>query len=159
MLERSVAYQPGQNGHGGQMYFFVTEVVVGRAGAVAQHSPSEQHDAFAAVLVLALAVKSRQSGGHTGEQPGGQVGASQQSTAFTSFARTGALAPVKQSGGQSGEQQGGQTSEQPGGQVRSLQQSPAFVLRTLARASPAHTPPAVRDSTATASIQDRLVIG
>jgi len=54
-----VVYQPGQKGHGGQMYCFVTEVFVVLAVVVGQHSPSEeQHDDFAAALVLALAVRS-----------------------------------------------------------------------------------------------------
>jgi hypothetical protein len=48
---------------------------------VGLHSPPEQQDDFAAFVVPALSVKSRQSGGHEGEQPGGQVGSRQQSTA------------------------------------------------------------------------------
>ena len=64
------------------MYFFVAVVFVEVAVVVGQHSPSEQHDDFAAVLVLTLVVRSRQSGGHAGEQPGGQVGSRQQSPPF-----------------------------------------------------------------------------
>jgi hypothetical protein len=94
----------------------VTDVVVEFGVVVGQHSPSEQHDDFAAVLVLALAVEARQSGGHAGEQPGGQVGSSQQSTAFVPATFTSVtLARVRQSGEQA--------SEQPGGQVGSRQQS------------------------------------
>jgi hypothetical protein len=120
------------------MYFFVAVVFVELAVVVEQHSPSEHHDDFAAVLVLALAVRSRQSGGHAGEQPGGQVGSKQQSEK---------------------RQFGGQSSEQPGGQVGSRQQSPPLVLWALASATPAHTPPTVSDSSATVSIHDRFVIG
>jgi hypothetical protein len=93
-------------------------------------------------LFLAWAVPLRQSGGHSGEQPGGQDGSSQQH-------------PAPQSGGQ--------TSEQPAAQLASRQQSTAFVvLRALASANPAHTPLTIRSVSVTAApavIHVRLVIG
>jgi hypothetical protein len=134
------------------MYFFATLVfvVLPQHTPSGQQSPSGQHDAFAADFVLVLAA-GRHSAAHSGVQPGGQVGSSQQHEVLASVLVLAAGEAVRQLGGQ--------TSEQPGGQVGSRQQSPAFVVRALARASPAHTPPAVSDTIATASIHDRLVIG
>jgi hypothetical protein len=129
------------------VYFFATEVAV----VVGQHSPSEQQDDFAAVLVLPCWAAGRHSAAHSGVQPGGQVGSSQQHEVLA--------AVLVLAAGEAVRQLGGQTSEQPGGQVGSRQQSPPFVALALARASPAHTPPAVSVTIATASIHDRLVIG
>jgi hypothetical protein len=83
-------YQPGQKGHGGQLYFFCGVLTIdftlaeGQQVSSGQHSnPSEQRAVFAAVLagVSTLAV-DRQFGGHSSEQPGGQVGSRQQSSAW-----------------------------------------------------------------------------
>jgi hypothetical protein len=112
------------------MYFFATVVfvVLPQHAPSGQQSPSGQHDAFAAVLVLTA---GRHSAVHSGVQPGGQVGSSQQQEALVALFMLAVGEAV----------------------------SPPVVVRALARASPTHTPPAVSDTIATASIHDRLVIG
>jgi len=116
-VDALASYQPGQKGHGGQMYFFCGAfaavcVLAGQQASSGQHStPSPQQVAFVAVfagaftlavvrqhsgqqppsgqqgsaavfgVVFTLAV-GRQVAAHSGVQPGGQVGSSQQSTAF-----------------------------------------------------------------------------
>jgi len=82
------------------MYFFcgvlavAVTVEAGQQASSGQHSdPSEQHAVFLAVLVVVFTLAtSQQFGGQSSEQPGGQVGSRQQSTAFTVFAWTGAAA-------------------------------------------------------------------
>jgi len=138
------------------------------------------------VLVVLVLAEGRHSAAHSGVQPGGQVGSSQQHEVLAAVLGATDLSVVVQSHGPAHtdghlgvstflqhdvqhstdcfavtrlRQAGGQTSEQPGGQVGSRQQSAALVVRMLVGTSPAHTPAAVSDSSATASIHDRLVIG
>ena len=83
------AHQPGQNGHGGQVYcsladgaLLVGQVESEQQGSLEQHSSLGQQDCTAVLTAACLLV--RQLGGHTTEQPGGQVGSKQQSLACES---------------------------------------------------------------------------